>query len=187
MPRYEDLVPALLNELGSALRSVNADAIEQFKRSILEAKHIFIAGKGRSGLQMRAFAMRLMHLGLPVHVVDDVTTPAIGEGDLLVIGSGSGRTASLVNYAHKAKAVSARIALVTITPASPIGELADVIVRIEASTPKLGDADVPRSIQPMGNLFEQSLGLLLDMTTMLLMADLNQTSEQMFTRHANLE
>jgi 6-phospho-3-hexuloisomerase len=187
MPRYDDLVPALLQELSSALHSVNANDLEQFKRSILEAKHIFIAGKGRSGLQMRAFAMRLMHLGLAVHVVDDVTTPALSTSDLLVIGSGSGRTASLVNYAQKAKAVNARIALVTITPASPIGELADVIVRIEASTPKLGDADVPRSIQPMGNLFEQSLGLLLDITTMLLMADLNQTSEQMFTRHANLE
>jgi 6-phospho-3-hexuloisomerase len=187
MPRYEELVAAVLNELSGALRSVNADDIERFKRSILEAKRIFITGKGRSGLQMRAFAMRLMHLGLSIHVVDDVTTPGIGAGDLLVIGSGSGRTASLVNYARKAKSVNAHIALLTITSSSPVGELADIIVHIQASTPKLGEADVPRSIQPMGNLFEQSLGLLLDIITMLLMADLNQTSEQMFTRHANLE
>ena len=39
----------------------------------------------------------------------------------------------------------------------------------------------------MANLFEQSLLLMLDVLTIQLMSDLNLTSEQMFTRHANLE
>jgi 6-phospho-3-hexuloisomerase len=104
-----------------------------------------------------------------------------------VIGSGSGRTASLVNYAEKVKTMNAHIALVTIASDSPVGKLADVVICIDASTPKLGNSTVRRSIQPMGNLFEQTLGLLLDTTTMLLMSDLQQTSEHMFARHANLE
>lgn len=40
-----------------------------------------------------------MHLGLQVYVVDDVTTPAIKTEDLLIIGSASGNTKSLVQYA----------------------------------------------------------------------------------------
>ena len=52
---------------------------------------------------MRGFAMRLMHLGLQVYVVDDVTTPAIKTEDLLIIGSASGNTKSLVQYAGQAK------------------------------------------------------------------------------------
>ena len=187
MPRYEDLVPALLDELDHALHSVAGDDVERLKQAILAAQHIFVCGKGRSGLHMRAFAMRLMHLGLPAFVVDDVTTPAIGAGDLLVIGSGSGHTASLVGYAQRAKSLGAQVALVTASLNSPLRTLADVIVRIEAASPKVDPAGQMRSFQPMANLFEQSLGLVLDMTTIVLMADLNKTEAQMFARHANLE
>ncbi len=46
----------------------------------------------RSGLMMRVFAMRLMHMGFESHVVGETLTPAVEKGDLLVIGSGSGET-----------------------------------------------------------------------------------------------
>jgi 6-phospho-3-hexuloisomerase len=52
---------------------------------------------------MRAFAMRLMHIGFQVHVAGDVTTPAIRGGNLLIIGSGSGETSGLVSMAAKAR------------------------------------------------------------------------------------
>ncbi len=74
------------------LHSVDSDDLDQLKQMLLDAERIFIVGKGRSGLQMNGFAMRLMHLGLPVHVVGSVTTPNITANDLLLIGSGSGRT-----------------------------------------------------------------------------------------------
>ncbi len=136
---------------------------------------------------MRAFAMRLMHLGLRAYVVDDVTTPCIADGDLLLIGSGSGRTASLVQYALRAKMLGARIALISITPSSPIADQSDCVVCIHAPTPKLGADSSAVSIQPMGSLFEQTLGLLLDVIVMQLMTDLDTSAEQMYTRHANLE
>ena len=47
--------------------------------AILRAPRIFCIGAGREGLAMRAFAMRLMHLGKPVHWIWDDTTPAIGR------------------------------------------------------------------------------------------------------------
>lgn len=136
---------------------------------------------------MRAFAMRLMHLGLPVHIVDEITTPAIECGDLLLIGSGSGQTESLVRFAQTAKKIGAGVALITATASSPIGELAGIIVRLAAPTPKASDSDLSASIQPMGSRFEASLGALSDVLILLLMDDLNASAEQMFTRHANLE
>ena len=71
-----ELIDAILADIARTLRQVDAGQIEALGAAILSAERIFIAGKGRSGLQMKAFAMRLMHLGLSVRVVDEVTTPA---------------------------------------------------------------------------------------------------------------
>ena len=184
---FDTLVPPLMIELQTALRSIDPERVDLLRQAILQAQHTFVTGKGRSGLYMRAFAMRLMHLGLAVYVVDDPTTPAIAAGDLLLIGSGSGRTPSQVGYAARAKALHVQVGLITAAESSPTGDNADVIVRINALTPKLVRSEATGSFQPMGNLFEQSLGLLLDLMTIQLMEALNLTSEQMFARHANLE
>ena len=54
----------------------------------------FIGGAGRSLLVSRFFAMRLVHSGHKVFMVGEVVTPAIKEGDLLILVSGSGGTAT---------------------------------------------------------------------------------------------
>lgn len=184
---YAQLLEGVLDELGRTLRAVSPVELQTFQETLLAAPRIFAVGRGRSGLYIRAFAMRLMHLGLMVHVVDDVTTPAIQNGDLLVIASGSGRTATLLQHANKAKGLGAKIALVTAFPNSPIGELADLTVHIPAPSVKDESTGQPASVQPMANLFEQSLALMLDMVAILLMRELGQSGEQMFARHANLE
>jgi 6-phospho-3-hexuloisomerase len=184
----EPLIAAALEELGRALRSVDEDSLARLRELLRDAPRIFVAGRGRSGLQMSGFAMRLMHMGLAVHVVGDVTTPGIAAGDLVVIGSGSGRTASLVGYAVRARDLGARVALVTAAEQSPIGEAADCVVGISAPTPKLAERyDLSASILPMGSLFEQALGLLLDLVILQLMRELNIDGARMFARHANLE
>ena len=48
-------------------------------------------------------AMRLMHLGLTVHIAGDTTTPAITSGDLLLVASGSGTTSGVVKSAETAR------------------------------------------------------------------------------------
>ena len=132
--------------------------------------------------------MRLMHLGLHVYVVDEVTTPGITADDVLVLASGSGKTASLVQYASKAKEIGATIVLITAYPDSPVGHHADKVVHIPAPTSKAeGKSSSVQSAQPMANLFEQSLVLLLDICTLQLMKALSKTGEQMFAHHANLE
>lgn len=167
---------------------MSAEENRQAIEAIHSAPRIFLAGSGRSALGIRGFAMRLMHLGKTVFVVGETTTPALCAHDLLIIGSGSGRTASLVAAATKAKGLGARILLITADRASPIGQLADWVVEIPAPTPKSPNAKASvRSAQPMGSLFEQSLFLLLDGVVMVLMEMEGKTAEEMFRRHANLE
>jgi 6-phospho-3-hexuloisomerase len=44
-------------------------------------------------------AMRFMHLGI-LFIVGETNTPAILEGDLLLVASGSGTTSSVVSSAE---------------------------------------------------------------------------------------
>lgn len=185
MTSYHQQVDAVLHELATALHSVDATALDTLCDAITGAPRIFVAGKGRSGLVMRAFAMRLMHLGLTAHVIDEVTTPAVEARDLLIIGSGSGATPTLVRYAERARALGARLALLSAAPASPIAALADLLLVIAAASPKA--AGTTPSIQPMANLFEQSLLLVVDIVTTRLMETRGLTTAAMMTRHANLE
>lgn len=189
---------AIAYEVARVLSQVPAESTDRLVEAILEARRIFVAGAGRSGLMTRAFAMRLMHMGFEVFVVGETTTPAIGGDDLLVVGSGSGETASLVSIAQKAKRVGSRLAHLGILPESSIGRAADLVVRIPAPVPKgkaLGavasrgprTGSASSSIQPMGSLFEQCLLVLLDATVVSLMERRNEVADTMYARHANLE
>jgi len=182
----KNYISEVLKELNSALTVISEDEIESFVRLILNANRVFLSGAGRSRLAVMAFCMRLMHMGFNTHMVGEVTTPNIEPGDLLIIGSGSGETSTLSCHATKAKDIGASLALITISPLSSIGRLADVIVQIHAASPKAAGAD-SESIQPMGSLFEQSLFLLLDVVVLLLMDSKKDTGTDMFLRHANLE
>ncbi len=177
----------VLSELQQTLSQVSNEHSDELADAIVGVKRVFVAGAGRSGLVVRAFAMRLMHLGLTVHVVGETTTPSLQPDDLLIIGSGSGSTGSLVVMAEKAKKIGATLALLTIQTDSPIGQIADIIITIPAPSPKVQGETGFRSIQPMGALFEQSMALTLDTLLLLLMSKTNESSDTMFTRHANLE
>lgn len=176
---------AILGELEKVMEQVSPDACTALCRVIKNAARIFVAGAGRSGLVAKAFAMRLMHLGCAAYVCGEMVTPSFQKGDLLLIVSGSGETASLAAMAGRARAVGGSLALVTVRAESSIGAMAEVIVPVPAPTPKADNAF--RSIQPMGALFEQSCFLLLDAVVMELMECLGQDEASMYARHANLE
>lgn len=180
----------IVGELSGVLQAVDAGALRKLEERIAASSRVYVAGAGRTGLMVRAFAMRLMHLGLDVHVVGEVTTPAMRAGDLLLIGSGSGETGALCAVARRARSLGGTLALLTIVPSSTIGKLADVVVRLEAPSPKaalpLGGSH-RSSVQPMGSLFEQALLLVLDALVVRLARARGASYEEMFARHANLE
>ena len=183
-----EILSKILGELKESSLQVDENQIEQFVSYIGCDKRIYLAGAGRSGVAIKAFACRLMHLDLDVHLIGDITVPHTKPGDLLIIGSGSGETQSLVSLAQKAKKNGLNIILNTLTSSSTIGNLADAKIILPGASPKVEDkTHTGVSIQPMGSGFEQLSLLVYDAIVMSLMNKLNQTSEMMFERHANLE
>ena len=171
----------IILELQNAATQVDEDLCQK-------ANRIFIAGAGRSGFAARGFANRLLHLGFHVAFVGDPTTPPIKEGDLLVIGSGSGTTAGLVVMAEKAKKQGADIATVTINPENTIGSMAKVYIKLPGTTRLLGDnQDKEGSIQPVGSMFEQLSWLTYDSVIMTLKEKTGQSNDDLIARHGNLE
>jgi 6-phospho-3-hexuloisomerase len=179
---------AILEELTADAQKVDSAQIDKVASFILSAKRVFVAGAGRSGFVARGFANRLMHLGVTAYFVGEPTTPSIQEGDLLIIGSGSGETASLVSMAHKAKKQDASLATLTIYPEKTIGTLADACIVIPGITSKINEAtEKSMTIQMTGSSFEQLSWLIYDSLIIDLKRTLGQSEEEMFARHANLE
>ena len=181
-------IAAILNELTHNSQYINDAQLDTLMQVLLDARHIFTAGAGRSGLGIRGFTNRLMHLGLSVSNVGEISNPHTQPGDLLLIGSGSGETDSLVAMAKKAQKNGVRIALITMDAASTIARMADAVVVLPGVSPKLKNAGMDiTSIQPMGSAFEQMLFLMGDAVVLSLMERMQETSDTMFARHADLE
>lgn len=169
--------------------------IDNFISYIESSKKVYIYGAGRSGLVSRAFAMRLMHLGITVHVVGEITTPAIDSGDLFVTISGSGETTSVVNYARMAKKVGSKVLAITSYPESTLGKISDGVIHVPGRVIDLGSKDFNLrqmkgehyTLAPMGTLFEVSVLILLDGLIAELMRKFKKSDEDLKARHATIE
>ena len=170
----------ILEDLKRLLEGVPEETTERFTRRLVEARRIFMYGVGRSGLMARSFGMRLVHLGREATVVGDTTPPAIQAGDLLVVCSRTGVSPILHHAVHLARKEGAGVAVVIGLEGAPLGQDADVVVRLPI------DGARGESRQPMGSLFEQGLLLYLDSVVLKLMAALHRTSEDMERVHSNL-
>lgn len=149
------------------------------------APRVFVHGAGRSGLALRMTAMRLMHLGLEVHVVGEVTTPAIRRDDVLLVASGSGTTGGIVQAARTATDVGAAVLAISTTDESPLADLAAVTLVIHAATKT--DRSGSASDQYAGSRFEQALVLLGDALFHALWTRSGRSADDLWPSHANLE
>ena len=184
--KYLELEKAIIKEIDDCLSKTDEKQIDRAVKMISNSKRIFIAGTGRTGLVASEFAMRLMHIGFNVYKVGEVTTPAILENDLLVVCSGSGETKSILNLVDIAIKVKAKVLLFTTKENSTIGDKANNIVLIHGKAAKNDDGSI-KSIQPLSNLFAQSLILTMDMIIIQLM-DINKIEEsKLKNNHTNLE
>ena len=186
--RVKQYTSNILKELLRNSQYMQEEQLEAFVDAILNAKHIFTAGAGRSGVAIKGFTNRLLHLGLSVSMMGEISSPHSHKGDLVIIGSGSGTTESLVALANKAKASGVNIALITMDDESTIAKLADVIVVLPGVSPKLKHKGFDiTSIQPMGSAFEQISFITYDGVILELMDRMKETSESMFSRHCDFE
>jgi 6-phospho-3-hexuloisomerase len=182
---FSDLCRRILDEVAQVLAAVESAQMMALVEALLAAHRTFVYGAGRGGLVMRGLAMRLMHLGLPVAVVGEMTTPPIGPGDLLLVNSAKGAGPTIEAIAQAGRMAGATLAVITAQPGGIVSSQAQLIVYLPAQT--LADAEGSRSFQPMGSVYEQALWVLGDALVVLLQASLGVDAAAMRARHTNLE
>ncbi len=168
---------AVRDEVSGVLSAISGEQMSRAAALFADrGRRWFCSGQGRSGLVAQMATMRLMHVGFDAHAVGEATTPSIGEGDVLVVISGSGETPVTIHLARLALGFGARVLAVTTRPGGTLARLAEAVIEVPtAGTSQFG-----------GSLFEQS-ALLLDAVILDLTAGDPQAYAVMQARHANLQ
>lgn len=185
MRTFTELQGCLLAEVGSVLGRVSEHEYQQLCEDIVQARRIALFGLGREGLAVRAFAMRLAHLGLDVHVAGDVTALPIGPGDLLIVSSGPGSLTLATAMIELGRRAGSRVIVITARPESSEAQAADAQVVIPAQT--MADDRDSESALAMGTAYELAMAMIFDLAVVRLQELTGRTAEQLRERHFNLE
>lgn len=174
----------IINELNQSVKTLSDDDIIDLIQKIQQHKRIFVYGTGRSGLMLKAFAMRLMQLGLNSFVVGETTTPSVQKGDLLILASASGETESVNIMAKSARNKGIDLAIICASDTSTLAKLQTPNILLQSGT-KFNQSQV--SQQPLGSLFEQMLLIIFDTVILVMSREQNESNNDMAQRHASLE
>jgi 6-phospho-3-hexuloisomerase len=181
------LYSTALAELGTVFERLDDAQVNQAIEMIAKAKTTVVFGGGRERLQIMGFAMRLYHMGVPVAVEGDMTTPPVGKGDLFIVTCGPGEISTALALMGVAKAAGATILFITAQPVSRGAALADFVLTLPAQTMADDQGAKKTSVLPMGSLFEGALFVLFEVMILKLIVRLGVTPEAMRARHTNLE
>ncbi|QGH34336.1 6-phospho-3-hexuloisomerase [Gracilibacillus salitolerans] len=177
----------IIAELSHSVDLIDKQEAEELVNKISDSKKVFVGGAGRSGFMAKSFAMRMMHMGIDAYTINETVTPSFEKDDILIIATGSGETKSLVTLAEKAKDIGGKIAVVTLSPESTVGKLADFIIKLPGAPKDQKTGTDYKTIQPMGSLFEQTSLLFYDAVILRFMDKKGLDTNKMYGRHANLE
>ena len=184
MREYKELVRAVIQEHEQVLLDVSENEVNKLLNAIAEANCIQVFGMGRMKAAVRAFVMRLMHMGFDAHVVYDTTCPNLGPGDLLIVNCACTTIGyTVMEFAHN---LGAKVVAITANPNSKAAGLCDFTVNLKGQVHGGREYEIP-SIQPMAALFEQTIFVFEDIIIQLLMKKLNITADEMAKRHTNLD
>jgi 6-phospho-3-hexuloisomerase len=173
---------AVLAEINVAAAAMPKAAVDTLCRAIERAPRLYVHGTGRCGLVLRTFVVRLAQLGLPVHLVGETVTLAARPGDLLLVGSGSGRTAATLVIARRGRELGLHVIGLTADGTSALAQDCDDLVVLPGTTKHDAGAT-----QPPGSLFEQMLFLALEETVLRLARARDPHFHAIQALHANLE
>lgn len=169
----------LLDHLGRILSVDRSAEIAETVETVASAKHVFVYGVGRSGLAARAFAMRLVQLGIDCYFIGETITPVVHEGDAVLVVSNTGATMSANQVANIARRVGAKVISVTGVRGSKLAHASNTVLLLQAN----GGSEQSR-LAPLGTLFEDACLVLLDGIVAQVMERLKQTEADMRARHA---
>ena len=196
MELMKSSIDAIIGNIRAAEEYLNEEDIDKFLDIIVSSKNVFLIGAGRSGLAAKAFAMRLMHLGISSYVVGETISPAIYEDDCIIAISGSGETNTIVSAANIANKRGSKVLALTSYPESTLGKLADTVLLVKGRTKVEADDEnyMKRqihgnytSLTPLGTAFELTSLVFLDALVSELMEIMHQTESDLKARHTVLE
>ena len=109
------------------------------------------------------------------------------QGDLLIIGSRTGRSKVLQLFEEIGRQAKGRVAVVTADAKSPVARKADVVLTIDDR--KVVEARKRRNepYLPLGSLFEQAFLSVMDQAVVDLMAALDLTERDLERIHTRFE
>ena len=182
----QGLLEAVFDEGRNLLKAVPGGPVERFISGLDQADRIFCAAQGRSGYVLRCFCMRLMHLAYRAFFVGETITPRIGKADILVVLSGSGKTALTYELIKLGQQQGALTYGVIGIEDSPIGRALDCKICLPGAS-RSDHPDGVRSIQPPGSLFEQAAFVILETIVLALYQRQGSDGGTLLERHTNLE
>ncbi len=174
----EDSSKYLLKEIEKILGSDHKENVGEVINLIGKSDNIFVYGVGRSGLVAKAFAIRLVQLGVSVYFVGDIATPIVDDKSLVLIISATGETMSAIQTANICRRVGAKVVVITGKASSKLAHAANVIFPLATET-----TDESRKLAPLGTLFEDAAMILLDGVIAELMEKMGQDDKKMRSRH----
>lgn len=189
-------IEEILSNIESATEFIDDETVNEFMKVLTESKNVFVMGAGRSGLVAKAFAMRLVHLGISAYVVGETISPAIYDDDCILAISGSGETNTIVSAVDIAKNRGSKALALTSYPESSLGKLADCVMKVKGRTKiDIDDEDYIKrqidgnyvSVTPLGTAFELTSLIFLDGLIAELMQKMGKTEDDLKYRHTVLE
>lgn len=181
----QDCQKMFLSALKYSIENINKESLQNFAKNLLRYERIFLMGKGRSGLVIDMFAMRLIHLGLNAFCIGKPTTPKVTSKDLIVLASGTGETESILLAANQAKNIGVHISAFSIYKKSSLSSFADELITLPQDE-KIFE-ELPTSKVLVGTLFEQALLITFDSVAGILIDLMDQSYDDLSQRHANIE
>lgn len=157
--------------------SVSDEDREKLAKLVTDNRKVFIYGSGRSGLVGQLLAVRLVQLGIDVHLIGEMATPIIGRNDLTLLVSNTGETASVVNTANIAGRIGSYVVCFTSDPKSKLAHASDMVILMKSG-------EIDQKYAPLGTIFEGSVLLFFDSFVADLMEKFDTDEAQMKSRHA---
>ena len=186
----------IIENIEQIIDKLDREAIKAMLQKIIDGNQVFVMGAGRSGLVAKAFAMRLMHLGLSVYVVGETTTPAVLPQDIVIAISGSGETRTITDLGKLAKDIGSTLITITSKKDSTLGKIADIAVIIPSKNKN--DPDEAgylerhmrgdyKNMPPLGTSFEITSLVFLDSVVGQLIMLTGASEAELKSRHTNIE
>ena len=168
-----------MKRVKESLATEQEEQREFLVNSILDSNKVFIYGVGRSGTMCKAFAIRLVQLGLKVFFVGETITPIVEKDDLVIIVSNTGETMSAIQTANIVRRLGAKVIAITAKEQSKLAHASSSVIHLKV---KKNEED--KVMAPLGTIFEITALVFLDGIIPEIMKRMGQNESNMRARHA---